>query len=231
MKQFLGVASDGSAIDLYTLANSAGTRVQITNYGGIVTSLLVADRKGRSGDVVLGFDRIDSYLKKHPYFGAICGRYANRIADGRFTLAGVEHTLARNDGHNHLHGGVLGFDKKVWKAAELASMSGAALRLTCSSPAGDEGYPGRLDVFVTYTLTEGNELRIDYLATSDAETVLNLSHHGYFNLADGGRSDVLGHEVMIEATRFLPVDAALIPPGELRDVSGHLMDLTRAPSS
>jgi aldose 1-epimerase len=127
------------------------------------------------GDVVPGFDRIAGYLKKHPYFGAICGRYANRIADGRFTLAGVEYTLARNDGNNHLHGGVLGFDKMVWKAAEIAPAGGAALRLEHSSPAGDEGYPGRLDVVVTYTLTDSNDLRIDYLATTDAETVLNLT--------------------------------------------------------
>ena len=228
MKQAFGVARNGAALDLYTLSNPGGMRVQVTNYGGIVTSLLVPDRKGRPGDVVLGFDRIDGYLEKHPYFGAICGRYANRIADGRFTLAGVEYTLARNDGRNHLHGGVLGFDKMVWKATELAQAGGAALRLTYSSPAGDEGYPGNLDVAVTYTLTDRNELRIDYLATSDAETVLNLSHHGYFNLADGGKSDVLGHEVMIEAARFLPVDAALIPTGELRDVRGTPMDFTRA---
>jgi len=230
MKQVFGVAPNGAPIDLYTLANPAGMRVQITNYGGIVTSLLVPDRKGRPGDVVLGFDRIDGYLKKHPYFGAICGRYANRIAGGCFTLAGAEYTLARNDGHNHLHGGVLGFDKMVWKAAELAPMGGAALWLAYSSPAGDEGYPGNLDVVVTYTLADGKELRIDYLATTDAETVLNLTHHGYFNLADGGKSEVLGHEVTIEAARFLPVDAALIPTGELRDVRGTPMDFTRATS-
>jgi len=228
MKEVFGVAPNGSGIDLYTLANPAGMRVQITNYGGIVTSLLVPDRQGRPGDVVLGFDRVDGYLKKHPYFGAICGRYANRIADARFTLAGVEYTLARNDGNHHLHGGVLGFDKMVWKASELGAMDGAALRLAYSSPAGDEGYPGNLDVVVTYTLTDGNELRIDYLANTDAETVLNLSHHGYFNLADGGKSDVLSHEVMIEAARFLPVDAALIPTGEVRDVRDTPMDFTRA---
>jgi aldose 1-epimerase len=228
MKQAFGVARNGAALDLYTLSNPAGMRVQITNYGGIVTSLLVPDRNGWLGDLVLGFDRIDGYLEKHPYFGAICGRYANRIADGRFTLAGVEYALARNDGRNHLHGGVLGFDKMVWEATELAPMSGAALRLEYSSPAGDEGYPGNLDVVVTYTLTDANELRIDYLATSDAETVLNLSHHGYFNLADGGKNDVSGHEVTIEAARFLPIDAALIPTGELRDVRGTPMDFTRA---
>ncbi len=228
MKQAFGVAPDGAAIDLYTLSNPAGMRVQITNYGGIVTSLLVPDRKGRLGDVVLGFDGIDGYLKKHPHFGAICGRYANRIAGGRFILNGVEYKLARNDGDNHLHGGIRGFDKVVWQAAEFASKDGAGLRLTYSSPAGEEGYPGRLNVVVTYTLTDGNELRLDYLATTDADTVLNLTHHGYFNLADGGTSEVLGHEVMIDATRFLPVDAALIPTGELRNVRRTPMDFTRA---
>jgi aldose 1-epimerase len=228
MKQAFGSTPDGAAIDLYTLSNPAGMRAQITNYGGIVTSLLVPDRQGRPGDVVLGFDSIDGYLKKHPYFGAICGRYANRIAGGRFALNGVEYTLARNDGDNHLHGGVRGFDKMVWKAAELAPIGGGALRLAYSSPAGDEGYPGNLDVVVTYTLTDSNELRIDYLATTDADTVLNLSHHGYFNLADGGTSEVLGHEMMIDGARFLPVDAALIPTGELRNVQGTLMDFTRA---
>ena len=228
MKQAFGIAPDGAAIDLYTLSNAGGMRAQITNYGGIVTSLLVPDRDGRFGDVVLGFDRIDGYLEKHPYFGAICGRYANRIAGGRFTLNGVEYTLARNDGDNHLHGGIRGLDKMVWQGVELPLKGGAALRLTRSSPAGEEGYPGNLSVAVTYMLTHSNELRIDYLATTDADTVLNLSHHGYFNLADGGASEILGHEVMIDAARFLPVDAALIPSGELRNVLGTPMDFTRA---
>jgi aldose 1-epimerase len=228
MTQGFGIGPDGANIDLYTLSNAAGMRAQITNYGGIVTSLLVPDREGRLGDVVLGFDRIDGYLKRHPYFGAICGRYANRLAGGRFTLNGVEYTLARNDGDHHLHGGIRGFDKMVWQGAEFASVGGAALRLAYSSPAGDEGYPGNLDVVVTYTMTDGNELRIEYLATTDADTVLNLSHHGYFNLADGGASEVLGHEIMIDAARFLAVDAALIPTGEVRDVRGTPMDFTRA---
>jgi aldose 1-epimerase len=227
MKQAFGRTPDGARADLYTLSNAAGMRVQITNYGGIVTSLLVPDREGRFSDVVLGFDRIDGYLQKHPYLGAICGRYVNRIAGGRFALNGVEYTLARNDGDNHLHGGIRGFDKLVWQATELAPMGGAALRLACSSPAGDEGYPGKLDVMVTYTVTDANELRIEYLATTDADTVLNLSHHGYFNLEDGGESEVLGHEVLIDAARFLPVDAALIPTGELRAVQGTPMDFTR----
>lgn len=226
MKQAYGTTPDAAAVDLYTLTNAAGMRAQITNYGGIVMSLLVPDREGRFGDVVLGFDSVDGYLAKHPYFGAICGRYANRIAGGRFTLNGVEYTLARNDGENHLHGGIRGFDKVVWEAKELAEKGGTALRLAYSSPAGEEGYPGNLSVVVTYALTEGNELRIDYLATTDADTVLNLSHHGYFNLADGGASDVLRHQVTIHAARFLPVAADLIPTGKLRSVAGTPLDFT-----
>ncbi len=227
MKQAYGSTPDGAAVDLYTLTNATGIRAQITNYGAIVTSLLVPDREGRLSDVVLGFDRLEGYLGKHPYFGVICGRYANRIAKGCFTLNGVEYTLARNDGENHLHGGSRGFDKMVWTAAEVAEQDGAGLRLAYSSPAGEEGYPGNLEVAVTYTLTDRNELRIDYLATTDADTVLNLTHHGYFNLADGGAGDVLKHEVMIDAARFLPVDTGWIPTGELRRVEGTLMDFNQ----
>jgi len=227
VKQRYGRTSDGAAVDLYTLTNVAGMRAQITNFGGIVTSLLVPDRDGRMGDVVLGFDRLDGYLGKQPYFGAICGRYANRIADGRFTLNGIAYTLASNDAENHLHGGLRGFDKVVWDAEELAGERDTALRLAYSSPAGDEGYPGKLDVIVTYMLTVRNELKIAYVATTDADTVLNLSHHGYFNLADGGASDILRHQVTIDAARFLPVAADLIPTGELRRVEGTPMDFTR----
>ena len=226
MKQTYGTTPDG-AVDLYTLTNAAGMRAQITNYGAIVTSLLVPDREGRLGDVVLGFDRLDDYLGKHPYFGAICGRYVNRIARGRFALNGIAYLLACNDGDNHLHGGIRGFDKRVWKATEVALLGQPAVRLAYSSPAAEEGYPGNLEVIVTYALTDRNELSIDYVATTDADTVLNLSHHGYFNLADGGASDVLKHEVMLEAARFLPVDADLIPTGELRSVQGTPMDFTR----
>jgi aldose 1-epimerase len=227
MKQAYGNTPDGAVVDLYTLTNAAGMRAQITNYGAIVTSLLVPDREGRLGDVVLGFDHLDGYLMKHPYLGAICGRYINRIARGRFTLDGVAYELARNEGGNHLHGGLRGFDKVVWKAAEVAAHGGAGLQLDYLSPAGEEGYPGTLQVTVTYTLTDRNELRIDYSATTDAATVLNLSHHGYFNLADGGAGDVLGHELIIDATHFLPVDASLIPTGELRRVQGTPMDFTQ----
>ena len=228
MKQAFGIGPDGAGIDLYTLFNRAGMQAQITNYGGIVTSLLVPDRRGHLDDVVLGFDHADGYLGKHPHFGAICGRYANRIGGACFTLGGVAYKLARNDGANHLHGGVRGFDKVVWQATELTLDDASAIRLTYSSAAGEEGYPGKLDVAITYTLSDSNALRLDYLATTSADTVLNLSHHGYFNLLDGGSSDVLAHEVMIDAARFLPVDATLIPTGELRDVWGTPMDFTRA---
>lgn len=228
MKTPYGRTADGVAVDLYTLANANGMRTAITNYGGIVTSLLVPDRSGRLGDVVLGFDSLEGYLAKHPYFGAICGRCVNRIAKGRFALSGVEYILACNDGENHLHGGLRGFDRAVWQATEVDARDGPALQLRHLSRDGDEGYPGNLDVLVTYTLTDRNELRIDYLATTDRDTVINLSHHGYFNLADGGVTDVLRHEVTIYADRFAATAPDLIPTGELIDVQGTPMDFTRA---
>jgi aldose 1-epimerase len=228
MKTPYGRTADGAAVDLYTLTNATGMRAQITNYGGIVTSLLVPDRTGRLGDVVLGFDRLEGYLGKHPYFGAICGRCINRIAKGRFTLNGVEYTLARNEGENHLHGGLRGFDRVVWRATETATSEGPSLELRHSSPDGDEGYPGNLQIAVTYTVTDRNELKIDYLATTDRDTVVNLSHHGYFNLADGGATDILRHEVTIYAGRFAAAAPDLIPTGALIDVKGTPMDFTRA---
>ncbi len=227
MKQAYGSTPDGTAVDLYTLTNTKGVQAQITNFGGIVTSLLVPDRSGRLGDVVLGFDSLDGYLGKHPYFGAICGRYTNRIAKGRFTLNGVTYALAQNDGENHLHGGLRGFDKAVWEAAELQTAEGPGLRLAYLSRAGEEGYPGNLQTVVTYTLTNRDELRIGYLATTDQDTVLNLSHHGYFNLSDAGMSDILHHEVTIHADRFAEIESDLIPTGELIDVKGTPMDFTR----
>ena len=224
MKEPFGHTADGTPVDLYVLTNAGGMQVSLTNYGGIVTSVLVPDRTGRLADVVLGFDRLDGYLGKHPKFGAICGRYANRIAQGRFMLNGKQYALARNDGENHLHGGLQGFDRAVWKAAQA---NGNAVRLEYLSRAGEEGYPGNLQVAVTYTLTADNALRLDYLATTDADTVLNLTHHGYFNLADGGADSILGHEVTIPADRFAVAAPDLIPTGELRSVHGTPMDFTR----
>jgi aldose 1-epimerase len=220
-KEPFGNMADGTPVDLYTLTNANSLQVKITTYGGAVVSLLVPDRDGKLDDVVLGFKTLEEYVEKSPFFGCITGRYANRIAKGKFTLNGAAYTLAQNDGPNHLHGGVKGFDKVVWSAQEK---SDDGLELTYLSKDGEEGYPGNLSVEVTYTLTNDDELRIDYLATSDEDTVINLTNHTYFNLADGGAGDILGHELMINADRFTPVDATQIPTGELRSVAATPMD-------
>ncbi len=223
-----GKSSDGQNVDIYTLTNRRGTEVKITNYGGIITSLKVADRNGKFDDIVLGFDNLDSYLKGHPYFGAIIGRYGNRIAKGRFTLNGHQYTLAVNNGENHLHGGIKGFDKVVWIAKPLKVLNGAALQLTYLSKDGEEGYPGNLSVRVVYTLTNANELKIEYWATTDKDTVINLTSHSYFNLAGQGIGDILNHQLLINATRFTPTDAGSIPTGELKSVKGTPFDFTSA---
>lgn len=227
-KASFGKTADGEAVDIYTLTNRGGAEVRITNYGGIVTSLKVADRNGKFDDVVLGFDNLDSYLKGHPYFGAIIGRYGNRIAKGRFTLDGTEYKLAVNNGENHLHGGIKGFDKVVWQAKPRKVANGAALVLTYLSKDGEEGYPGNLSITVVYTLTNANELRIDYSATTDKATVINLTHHSYFNLAGQGNGDILNHQLSVNAARFTPTDAGSIPTGELRSVRGTPFDFTQA---
>ena len=216
-----GQTQTGEAVNLYTLTNGKGMEVTISNYGGIVTSLKTPDRTGTSADIVLGFDSLDGYLKPGPYFGAIIGRYGNRIAHGKFSLDGVEYTLAKNNGENTLHGGIRGFDKRVWTAA---SHSGQSLELTYLSKDGEEGFPGNLLTTVTYTLTGANDLRIDYAANTDKDTVLNLTNHSYFNLAGQGNGDVLGHQVTIVADRFTPVDKTLIPTGGLRNVAGTPFD-------
>jgi aldose 1-epimerase len=203
---------------LFTLTNRAGLSVEISNYGGIVTALRVPDRDGRIDDIVLGFDRLDEYLGPHPYFGGIIGRYANRIAFGRFELEGREHVLARNDGPNHLHGGARGFDRMWWRVMPRSLFGGSSLVLSRTSEDGEEGYPGTLACEVTYTLTEANEFRIDYAVTTDRPTVVNLTHHSYFNLAGPERGDVLDHRLFIDADAFLPVDETLIPTGETRPV-------------
>ncbi|HEY6187195.1 MAG TPA: aldose epimerase family protein [Pyrinomonadaceae bacterium] len=222
-----GKTADGTPVEIYTLTNAHGMEAQIMTYGGIVVSLKAPDRNGRMADVVLGYDTLDGYLKDNgPYMGALIGRYGNRIANGKFTLNGVEYTLAKNNGENHLHGGLKGFDKVVWKGTPLRG--GRGLRLTYLSKDGEEGYPGNLSVTVTYSLTNDNELRIDYAATTDKDTVLNLTHHSYFNLAGAGTGDILGHEVFINADRFVPVaDSGAIPTGELRNVKGTPMDFTK----
>ncbi len=226
-RSVFGRTPDGTSIYLYTLKNSSGMEAQITNYGGIIVRLLVPDRSGRIDDVVLGYDSLADYIKDNPYFGCIAGRYANRIAAGKFSLNGKEYTLARNNGPNHLHGGNKGFDKMVWEPAEDKEKNGQSLTLSYLSKDGEEGYPGNLSVKVKYTVTDQNELKIQYSATTDSPTVVNLTQHSYFNLAGAGKGDILSEELMINADRFTPVDSTLIPTGELREVRGTPMDFTR----
>ncbi len=226
MKSSFGQTADGRQVDLYTLVNSNGIRVRVMTHGAVVVSLEVPDRDGRLADVALGFDDMGGYLSDPPYFGAIVGRYGNRIAHGRFTLDGAEYALAQNNGENHLHGGLKGFDKVIWEAEEVEGSDDPALRFSYLSADGEEGYPGDLSVEVTYTLTEGDELRVDDYATTDPATVLNLTQHTYFNLAGAGEGDILDHELMINADRFTPVDETLIPTGELREVAGTPLDFT-----
>jgi aldose 1-epimerase len=225
-KQAFGKTTDGTEVFLYTLRNTNGMEARITNYGGIVVSLMVKDRNGKSGDVVLGYDSLSSYIKDTPYFGALIGRYGNRIGKGEFHLGEVKYTLAVNNGANHLHGGLRGFDKVVWSVDEKASFSGETLVLTYVSKDGEEGYPGNLTVRIVYSVTSNNELKIDYSASTDKATVVNLTHHSYFNLAGAGNGPVLDHELFIDAARFTPVDSGLIPTGELRSVVGTPMDFT-----
>jgi aldose 1-epimerase len=230
-KGSFGQTKDGKAVQLYTLTNDSGVIAKVTNYGGIITELWVPDRDGKLADVVLGFDNITDYEEKSPYFGCIVGRYGNRIAGGKLTLDGVTYDkLAINNGSNHLHGGLKGFDKQVWDAETFETADGIGLKLRYLSKDGEEGYPGNLDVTVVYTLTDDNELKIDYEATTDKPTVVNLTNHSYFNLAGhaAGTGAVLAHEMMINADSFTPVaDANSIPTGEIRSVKGSPMDFTR----
>ena len=219
-----GKTGDGQAVDLYTLSNPSGMKAKITNYGGIVTELHVPDKNGDNGDVVLGYDKLSSYIEASPYFGCITGRYANRIAKGRFTIDGNEYKLATNNGDNHLHGGVAGLDKKVWSAKEVKGVGRAGIEFSYLSPDGEEGYPGNLHCKVTYWLTVQNEIEIQYEATTDKSTHLNLTHHSYFNLAGAGSGDILDHEVELFADKFVPTDATNIPLGELAPVKGTPFD-------
>ena len=226
-REDFGKTNDGTAVDLYTLTNSRGMTVKIITYGAIVTHIVVPDRGGKTGDVILGFDNLAQYLGSHPYFGAIVGRYGNRIAKGRFTLNGTAYKLATNDGANHLHGGLKGFDKKVWKAEPMSTADGPALKMTYLSKDGEEGYPGNLTSTVIYTVTGKNELKIEYTATTDKVTPINLTNHAYFNLAGPGSGDVLAHEVTMAADRYTPVDDTLIPTGQIATVKGTPMDFTK----
>ena len=227
-KQAFGTLADGTVVDLYTLVNEQGMKATITNYGGIIVSLTAPDRDGKMGDVVLGLDTLDQYATRNPFFGCLVGRFGNRIAQGKFTLDGVEIVLEKNAGPNHLHGGLKGFDKKVWQARGFESDTGPALKLTYTSPDGEEGYPGTLSVKVVYTLRDDNALQIAYTATTDKPTIVNLTNHSYFNLSAGAAQDILEHEMMINADRFTPVDGTLIPTGELRSVEGTPLDFRRS---
>jgi aldose 1-epimerase len=219
---------DFDQIQLYTLANSSGMKVKITNYGAIVTSIIVPDRQGTPGDIALGYHRLEDYMNAvdRPYFGAIVGRYGNRIAHGKFAIDGQEYSLATNNGANHLHGGILGFDKVVWDATPLASAN--AIELTYRSKDKEEGYPGNLVARVTYTLTSDNALKVEYHATTDKATPINLTQHTYFNLKGEGEGTILDHELMLNAKHYTPVDEGLIPTGQIAPVADTPFDFTQS---
>jgi aldose 1-epimerase len=225
-KESFGKTPDGIETFIYTLHNKNGMKARITNYGGTLLSLLVPDRNGNLTDVVLGFDSLITYIKDAPHFGSTMGRYANRIGKAMFELNGVKYTLVRNNGANHIHGGLKAFDKVVWSVNEPESRLGNSLVLNYLSRDGEEGYPGNLSVKVVYSLTDGNELKIEYSATTDKPTVLNLTNHSFFNLAGAGNGSILDHELFIDADRFTPVDSESIPTGELRSVHGTPLDFT-----
>jgi len=220
-----GKTKDGTPVELYVLTNGRVT-AKVMTYGAILTEIHVPDRRGTSADVALGFDTLEGYLGKHPYFGATVGRVANRIARGKFTLEGKEYTVAVNNGPNSLHGGLKGFDKVVWKAEDVSGPDGPAVKLTYRSPDGEEGYPGNLTASVTFTVTSDDALRLDYTATTDKDTPVNLTNHSYFNLAGPASGTILKHELLLEADEYTPVDDTLIPTGEIAPVRGTPLDFT-----
>jgi aldose 1-epimerase len=228
LKKSFGKTPDGRPVELYVLTNKSGAEVSITNYGGAVVSLKVPDRNGKLADVVLGYDTAEGYVNDKSHFGGIIGRYGNRIAHAQFVLDGKTYTLAKNNGDNTLHGGVKGCDKALWEAKILSAKGAQSLKLSYLSKDGEEGFPGNLKVTVIYTWTDANALMIEYSATSDKPTVLNLTNHSYFNLAGQGSGNILGHVLMIQADKFTPVNASLIPTGELRDVAGTPFDFRKA---
>lgn len=219
---------DFDSIQLATLKNSQGMTVKVTNYGATVTSIMVPDRNGKLADVALGYNRVEDYMNAvdKPYFGAIVGRYGNRIAKGKFSIGNDTYKLAVNNGENHLHGGVIGFDKVVWTMQAAQVNNGEAVKLTYLAKDKEEGYPGNLQITVTYTLTNANELKVDYLATTDKATPVNLTQHTYFNLKGEGEGDILDHEMMINAEAYTPTDAGAIPTGEIAPVKGTPFDFT-----
>ena len=225
-----GTLASGQRVELFTLRNAHGLELRITNYGGIITSLRTPDRAGRFSDIVLGYDNLQGYVTNSPYFGAIVGRYANRIARGHFTLDGTTYTLAVNNGPNSLHGGLRGFDKVVWNARPFQNREGQGIALDYTSPDGEEGYPGTLHAAVSYTLTPDDRLIVDYQATTDKATPVNLSQHSYWNLAGDASRDILGHVLTINADATTPVDSTLIPTGEIAPVQGTPFDF-RTPTA
>jgi aldose 1-epimerase len=229
-KQVFGATPEGQPVDIYTITNSQGIEVRVINLGGAITSLLAPDKNGNQDNIVLGFDDLEAYLANPLYFGAIIGRYANRIANGKFVLDGVEYSLAKNSGPNALHGGLKGFDKALWQARSFEAPAEAGVILIYMSKDGEEGYPGNLNTTVTYTLTDRNELIFDYQATTDKATPISLTQHTYFNLAGDGLGDVLEQELTLNADRFTPADKNMIPTGELRSVKGTPLDFTQPTS-
>ncbi|HVQ29832.1 MAG TPA: aldose epimerase family protein [Vicinamibacteria bacterium] len=229
-RKTFGTMTTGETVELFTLRNGKGVTATIIGWGGIVVSFTAPDRNGQLADIVLGYDTLDPYLKPNPYFGALVGRYGNRIAKGEFSLDGQVYHLPKNNGENTLHGGNKGFGQKLWSIREVAGKNGQALELGYTSADGEEGFPGTLQVRVTYTLTEANELRIDYEVTTDKPTVVNLTNHSYFNLAGPAGGDILGHVLRVDADRFTPVGKGLIPTGELRSVAGTPFDF-RTPTA
>ena len=227
IKEYYGKTIDGQPVDIYTLTNHKGMTVRITNYGGIVQMLTAPDKNGKYEDVVLGYDSLKSYIEATPYFGAIVGRYGNRIADGKFTLDGVEYTLPQNNGKNHLHGGIKGFDKVVWHATPIKNDDAVKLKLDYLSKDGEEGYPGNLKVSVIYTLTDDNALKIEYHATTDKKTVLNLTNHSYFNLTADFTNKILDHELWLNCNKYIPIDSTAIPLGSVESVTGTPFDFTK----
>ncbi len=222
-----GKMPDGRPVDIFTLTNANGMRVKLTNYGAITVSVEVPDRAGKLADVTLGYDTLDGWFTSKSYFGATVGRYANRIAKGKFSLDGQTYTLATNNGENALHGGLKGFDKVLWNAETVELPNAVGVKFTYASKDGEEGYPGNLAVTALYTLTNDNEFKVEFTATTDKATVVNLAHHSYWNLGGAAAGDILGHELLLEADQYTPVDAGLIPTGELKAVAGSPMDFTK----
>ncbi len=225
-KEAWGKTADGQTVTRYTLQNTAGTKVQLIDYGATLTSVETADKNGKLANITLGFPKLDGYLQRHPYFGSTVGRYGNRIAGGKFKVDGEEYTLAQNNGPNSLHGGLKAFDQKMWKAEEIKSADKVGVKFTYVSPDGEEGFPGKLNTSITYSLSNKNELSLDYEATTDKTTVVNLTNHAYWNLGGAGSGNILKHELTLAADKYLPIDKDSIPTGEPASVKGTPFDFT-----